>query len=348
MLSFSIGMPSRFAEWCDAVMLQLLQSSGPAEAVWASTQEEFVNAVIGARSLFVLVKSRFLGRLQRPLASARLPFIVAVDDPRRALADLVIDQGLDILEATRAVASSCAAIIGCAAMPDALVLHAEADGIDPIAAAKSIAHHLGLEGGADIAGIVEDIAGAGILPNRERHADWWGGLDPIQRSVVAAALEPYGSQLAGGELGPITWERDLFFINDNLPQERLVASRPVDITGAARILIYGPYIVLPPGSWSATIALGFSREAAEISYVVDLVAGNQLGHTRIEPAGRREMEVDLNFTIDEPLDEPIVLRLSSERAAFDGRVALGHVVVSTGGRMRPETHNYFTAAFGDL
>jgi len=347
MLFFSVGLPSRFAEWCDAVVAQLAQSLGPAEGIGANTLEEFATGVIHARSPYLVVMSRLLGQLQSTLAQANLPFIVAVDDPRRGLRDLVLHHDMEFLEATRQVASSCATVVGCVAMPNALVLHADKDGLDPVAAVAAIARHFELSTTPeDVLQIVETLAASGISARGDADSGWLNSLGDAQRGIVAGALDPYTARFGEGELGPITWERELFFVSGK-PNERLPASHPVDITGGARFLIYGPYITLPPGSWSATVALGFSKEAAEIGYVVDFVAGTQLSHVRIEPGSERQMEVDLHFTIDKPLDQPIVMRVASERAAFDGRLALGHVTLSTHGHMRPETRNYFTTALSE-
>ena len=57
---------------------------------------------------------------------------------------------------------------------------------------------------------------------------------------------------------PCMDEPDLFFAND----EHFPAIGPIDITGLGRILVFGPYINLTPGPWSATVVIGFSAETA--------------------------------------------------------------------------------------
>jgi hypothetical protein len=138
---------------------------------------------------------------------------------------------------------------------------------------------------------------------------------------------------AGGELEPIIWEADLFFANE----ERLPAVGPIDITGLGRILVFGPYINLTPGPWSATIVTGFSAETAGIGFIIEVYAGAQLATARVQPAGEQVIECTLQFTIEDSVDQPVEIRIISERAAFDGRLALGYVSLLTRAGVRSET-----------
>jgi hypothetical protein len=108
--------------------------------------------------------------------------------------------------------------------------------------------------------------------------------------------------------------------------------------------VLGPYISLPPGSWSATVALGFSEGAAEMSYIVEVITDARLVHVRIEPGKQRFVEVNLNFSLTEP--HVITIGVYIERAAFDGRLALGHVIVTPHAGPRAETRDYFASALG--
>src|SRR5205085_5563381 len=106
---------------------------------------------------------------------------------------------------------------------------------------------------------------------------------------------------------------------------RIPASGPIDITGRARVLIFGPYINLPPGPWSATAVVGFSAETAGMSFMIEVTAGPQLAHTRVQSIGEQVIETDLQFRIDDSANQPVEIRIVNERAAFDGRLVLGRV-----------------------
>lgn len=345
----SIAIPSRFAEWCDLVIARLVeQSLGPAEVIHTDTLEQFALGLLRAKSSNVIVGSRqMVGWLWSAIPQANMRFILALDDPRLALENLVLRHGMDFVEATRITAKSCASVVSCRSISGALALRASECEANPLAAAEGIARHLGLGvSETDIAKVVAAASDLGIWPCREKDNAWWGGLETSQRALAIGAIDPYIGCLGGADLEPITWERELFFINEEQPREHgQLASRPVEITGRPRCLVHGPYITLPPGLWSATVALGFSPEAAELTYTVDIHADALLTQARIQPDGQRFVEASLNFSIVEP--DMIGIRISNERAAFDGRLALGHVVMMPHTGLRPETRNYFATALGE-
>lgn len=345
MFFLSIGLPSRFGEWCDAVTALLVRRAlGEVEPVNANTLEEFSAVIMKARAPYVVLGSRqTLGRLWAALKESERALIVAFDDPRLAIENLVVRGGFDFLEATRITARSCASILSCAALPGALVLGAAA-AADPLATAMAIARHFDLAiAPEEVAEIVRALEDAHFYPFCPAGKSWWESLDEQQRVLAGGATVPFSARFAGGELRPITWERDFFYMDEDRPGgQRQPASRPADVTGRPRIVIYGPYLTLPPGSWSATIALGFSPEAAELSYLVEVYSDRALAQTRIQPGQQRVVEVNLNFAIDEPT--MMEFRIANERAAFDGKLALGHVIVSPHTDIRPETREFFADA----
>lgn len=351
MFFFCIGLPSRFGEWCQAVTVRLVERTlGPAQEIRADDLEQFLAPAIAAQSPFAVVGSHCIsGRLWTALAEADRRFVLALDNPHHAVENLVARHGTDFLEATRGVAKSCVSALSCASLPAALVLHAERDADDPAATATAIARHFGLPADpAEIAEILESLAEFALRPEREAYHTWWERLDESQRAVIAGALDPFAASFAGGELGTIVWERDLFFISEEPPRapDPPPASRPVDITGRPRHLLYGPYMTLPPGSWSATIALGFSPEAAELSYVVEIGSGTQgvLCAQTVQPGEQRLVELGLSFTLAEP--DFVEIRIGNERAAFDGRLALGYVVLTPVVAIRAQARSYLESALG--
>jgi hypothetical protein len=350
MFFFCIGLPSRFFEWCQAVTARLVeQVLGPVQDIHADMLDQFAAQAIGAQSPYAIVGShQIVGPFWTALAAANRRFVLIRDHPHHALANLMVRHGAEFLEAARVVAKSCASTVSCMSLPGALVLDADRDAADPAATAAAIARHFGLAvGEAEIAGLLGPLAEAAARPDREERLSWWQRLDGAQRTLIAGAVDPYGARLAGGELGPIVWERDLFYMSEEPPvAPDPPASRPIDITGRPRYLLYGPYITLPPGSWSATVALGFSAEAAELSYIVDVCAGAEILLSRItlQPGEERVVEANLNFSLDAP--DMVEIRVMNERAAFDGRLALGHVVLTPAGMIRPETRSYFETVLG--
>jgi hypothetical protein len=351
MILFSIGLPGRFAEWCDAVIFRLAQRAlGPVELVRLNTLDELASAMIRTGAPHFVVCSRQPGGgVQTALAQAARRFIAVLGEPRAALRDLAARPGLDLIAATRAVASSCASILSCAAMPEALVLSGVKYGHDLVSTAMMIARHLELDvTGDEIETIVAALRDEGVVPLSAEDDAWWNSLEEPQQTLVNGALGAYVDHFAGDELGKITWERELFFISEEpAAHEPVRASRPVDITGRIRFLVYGPYINLPPGSWSASVILGFSPEAAGMTYIIEVFAGIQLTHVRIEPGDERIFEANLHFSVDAAVDHPIQIRIHNERPAFDGRLAVGYMTMTPQAGVRGDARAYFATALSE-
>jgi hypothetical protein len=349
MIFFSIGLPSRFAEWCDVVATRLVEMAlGPADLVSANNLEEIGLAAVRTHGGHLVVGARQPTEgLRSALTETQCSFIVALDDPRAALHNLAVRHGLEWKAATRATATSCAAMMSYALMPDAVVLRADQNGRDPIAAAGLIARCLGLElNAADIA-----ACAASIPPVRADAADdasdpWWDRLETADREIAGCALTGYAEYFSGQRLGQLIWARDLFFLGDDPNQ---CADRVIDLAGGIRNLLFGPYIALPPGAWTSTVTLAVSREAAGMSFGVEVIAGPRcvcLCHTSIVPDERGLCQANLAFTVEASTDQPISLRVANLLPASSGRLALGQVVLNTQTGARVEIPAELSTALG--
>src|SRR6266446_3600932 len=344
MILFSIGLPSRFTDFCDAITLQLARRSlGMAEIVGANTLEEFAEAVIKTSASNLVVACRQpVVRLQTEVVQAGRPFIVAVGDPRAALRDLLQHSGVSLADATRVVASSCAAMHTLTAAPGALVLSGSGD-LDPMMLAAEIARHFELNvSREEIATSVGLLAEAGHKLEQSADQGWWDQHGEREQAIINGAIQPYASHFAsGGDLEPLAWEREPFCIYEDPPAEFPVpATRPVNITMRARVLVYGPGMGLPLGNWSANVVLGFSAETVGMSFTVEVYAGRQLSSTELRPVAAQVLEANLNFTIENTVEQRIEIRVLSERPAFHGRLALGHVTLTPQAMVYGETEQY--------
>jgi hypothetical protein len=334
MICFCIGLQGRFSQWCVAAAGRILQESlGAVTLVQANSLEEVAINVMrgGASTNFVIACCQPTDRLRKAISETEAPVIIALDDPMVTLAS-VDRSNVNLLDATRLVANCCAAITDWAACDPTIVLHRQRYGDDTVGLASAMARQLGLPLGRDAAQrLVNDLEASGLFPFVTEENSSLDRLDEAEQALVNGVLSGYVSSFAGGRIGPMVWKRDLFFINEstsvNLFQP---AVRSVDITGKARVLIHGPHLFLPSGSWSATISLGFSAEARENSYVVEiLTVKKQLAAAHIVPGHREFLEVSLEFAHESSFEweSLIEMRVHSQRAAFEGRLALGEVTL---------------------
>jgi hypothetical protein len=317
-----MGLPGHFSEWCDTVTAQLAERAlGPTGIIAANTLEEISLGVMrSGASRAVVAARRPGGRLCAALVENRRNFIVALDDPLTALADLVLDQGVELAAATQAVASSCAALITCRSAPGVLILQSGRDWPQQEVTVVAVARHLQIAAdGSEIANLVAGLsAGYAVRPRHDAIA-WWHGLEEAERQMTDGALRAYLGDPEISEGLSIAWTRDLFFLGDHLHER---ATGPIDITGRPRCLLHGPYIMLPLGCWSLSLTMLFSREAAEQEFLVDVYADRPLASSTIRPQREGRTEVAIDFALGASTEQAIAIRVSSVSAAFDGAITL--------------------------
>jgi len=146
----------------------------------------------------------------------------------------------------------------------------------------------------------------------------------VSSSAVDGALAAYARLFAGtGQLGQIVWTRDLFMLGDLRAPTGII-----DVPGSAGLIIYGPYLHLPAGSWTARMTLGFSAEAARHSFMVDAVhAGQQIAVTTFQPGSAGIYTTDLFFSLDEPSGAGVEFRVAVGVNNAGGQFALGLVAL---------------------
>jgi hypothetical protein len=342
MMLFSVGLPGRFADWCDATLRGLAERAwGVAVPLRADTTDEIALEVIRNPSVRYVVNSRHPStRIGAVLSQARAPFVLVLDDPRAAIHYLVTERQTDFVEAVRIVARGCASLVAFAEHSGALVLRAGTDEADPVATALAINRHYGFD--------IDPRTVSGVEPpapyDRASSIDWWAGLDERRHEIASGALDGFIAYFGGGELGPLLWLPELFYIFGPLPgMGRAPALRPVDITGRPRCLLNGPHLALPSGTWSATVALELSLEAGDMGYSLEMMSDAVIASARIEPANTPRRELALSFAIDGDCEQPLELRVSNERPAFDGQLAIHHMALASAEPIRAPNPALFDA-----
>src|SRR5437764_13168305 len=105
MLLFSIGLPSPFAHWCDALTARLARHSlGEIQVCGLNTLDEVAVAAIGPPAPHLLIAARQpVVRLQTEVVKSDRPFLLALGDPRLSVRHLVEPAGPHIADAIAAV-----------------------------------------------------------------------------------------------------------------------------------------------------------------------------------------------------------------------------------------------------
>jgi hypothetical protein len=128
-------------------------------------------------------------------------------------------------------------------------------------------------------------------------------------------------------LHDIWWDPSLF-VSEDTPDNRC-STAPIDITGRARYLFFGPYLPLSDGSWRARVWLDLCPEAA--SWPMALQFGTEPDYTTEEiplgTSGRIEVSVSHVFAGSGSAQ----IRLWLKTAAFHGSVRFHGAALSLGG-----------------
>jgi hypothetical protein len=264
-------------------------------------------------------------RLLAALAATNARFVVALDDPRIAVADMIGSTNSDLRAVTRAVANSCPLVMRCASSPGAITIRRYQTDLDAVTAVAAIAHHFELPlGDGEAARIVKELAVRGLCCAPKASEEETAQRSEMRHKIVEGALAAYAKCFAGDDLGSIIWPRELFIVNGDAGHGLADA---LDVSGGFRILIFGPYIHLPAGSWTARVVLGFSSEAAGHTFLVDAFSERQLGSTSFQPEREGVYTVDINFFLDEPSGHGVEIRVWVWSEYARGQLAFGHVIL---------------------
>jgi hypothetical protein len=322
MLLFSVCLPGAFGDWCEQVISRLAAIAlGSFVASGANDSEALASDLIMTEGKHFYVSVREPGWWWREQVGVRRKkFVLALDDPREAFRDLVTRRALAPPEAARRIASSCATIVGFVALPSALVLSAEKDWARPEETIARIAEHLGLPvAAADIERLSVELS-----PPQIRSIDRSVvRLFDENSTLINGAIVPYIDYFRTGSLGQLTWSRELFFADHDQP-----VTQPIAIGGAVRKLIWGPGIALPPGSWTADIILGFSGDAAGMTFHVEAWTSSKLAVEIIQPSHPGVYPVTIGFELAEAGENRVDLCVINERFAIDGNMSLAYVTLA--------------------
>ena len=138
-------------------------------------------------------------------------------------------------------------------------------------------------------------------------------VDPV-RPAVQVALEFFaaGTPVPGLQ---VVWSERIFRYDQRAA--RLAQHiGDLDITGRPRILVYGPYLAMPPGRWQARIRFLVNATAAGKEFRLDWGSPSDFATLLMTPPHSGVFEVDLEH--DWPAVDLGEIRLWLMEGAFDG------------------------------
>jgi hypothetical protein len=341
MILLSMGIPGDFAHWCDAVATEMIQRMDSTVRTFEANRLEAIpNSVMKSDAVRAIVQtSKPSGDLRAWLASADIPCLIAMDDPRKSVGYVMDKHQMELAPAIRKVCESCAALSELAGLKTAVTLRSDGAQEQRLKAILGLIRRVcpGVTA-AELLQVCEQIGREirGTRPGKDRVAhspgfnsaiSWRGRFSERDQTVIDGALGSYSRLFTNDKFEDNTWCRELFLLGD---MKSDVATTAIDLTGRIRCLLFGPYMFLPSGAWCAQVIVGFVKETTNQSFRIEVVL-NKVVQARqsIQPSDSGTYEVKIDFTVDNA-DLPIQIRIWNEKAAFDGKLALGGVVVRAG------------------
>jgi hypothetical protein len=267
------------------------------------------------------------------IRGSRLPTIACLDEVIDAVRYLKESLGCTFLEALRAHTAAAAVCGAFFDNPSVLLVERRDDGTTGKIAGQML-DHLGL--GMTLPAkqsLIEQFAG-------ESGAMAWPLERSLSRRVVGYLLPGKTSTIAANEAavieqvlapmtrmsttrygGPICWPSSVFLFGDR-PNEP--APLVADVTGAARIIFYGPYFHLPTGRWQAQVVLGFSHDIFGTPFSIEVHGTTLVAKAIVKPHGEGIFKASFSMTHTRPQD-PLELRIRNEEGAIEGRIGLARV-----------------------
>jgi hypothetical protein len=290
----------------------------------------------------------------RASGSPRTPVVLLTDFPDRQLLDLyrsanvamivcassflsvslhgVLDRGMSGIDAARFASTALVRMEALTRKPllRALVLRdgrrniadvireaAELQGLEDIeVAVREAVRHLGYE----------NTPGALLSQHMNRCSQRntddrdFGEIAPLERELLEGLAPEYdGLCLDGAEA--IEWPP---FALVRTEVEAPLSLDPMDLTGPARFVCYGPYFALPEGGWRAELSLEIHDCLSDNDLRIEAFAGRVLAAASARLPAHGVFDLELDFKMTDPTT-PFEIRIQLMTGAIEGAVLLRRI-----------------------
>jgi len=264
----------------------------------------------------------------------RAPILLCLDDPVESVRCLREAASVSVVEALRQQTAAAASYAELSSHPRLLILHRHvaaraSEVIDVVlkhfrieltSAQREALHtkRLGPKGKeADLESSLKACAPGYAAPGEAETR-----FSAKEVAMIGGVLAPLLEMSFRADAGPIVWPIEAFLSGD---RPDTPATLVAELTGAARILYYGPYFYLPAGSWRARMMVGFSEGAKRTPFSVEVFAGQSLlAIATMVPEDRGVYHATFEFA-HEDAAKAVEVRVRSDRGAIEGQIALGNV-----------------------
>lgn len=141
---------------------------------------------------------------------------------------------------------------------------------------------------------------------------------PLENELLDSLAAQYGPIVQGRRLEALEWP-PFALLRPDFPDRLTVG--PIELTGPARFIHYGPYFALPLGRWQADLVFEVSGCLSDNQIAIDVVAGTVLSAVKLKLPPQGVYGCDISFDIDTP-SNPVEIRLQLLTGAIEGLLML--------------------------
>jgi hypothetical protein len=250
------------------------------------------------------------------ISQSCVPALVVLDHPPAAAALLVADHHA-VVSALRTVSSSIACLSGRLFRDKAGIRQSNARNLDAFVVhiAEGLESNICAADMNRLESLITELSTVNDDPSRTaRLAPAPTAHFSSLANSVLPAIEPDPEE--DDEAVRIAWPGSLFLLGDS-PDTPM--HDPVELSGPARCVLYGPYLHIPPGAWSASVTLGLADCAGMRSFTLEVVCGEVMTKGRFHCSGSGLFRTRLEFEHGSP-DVPIELRLFLDAGEIYGSI----------------------------
>jgi hypothetical protein len=146
---------------------------------------------------------------------------------------------------------------------------------------------------------------------------------PLENELIDFLAPQYDAVVEGRPLETLEWPV-YALVRPEFPDRLTVG--PIDLTGPARHIYFGPYFALPAGSWSAEIALEVQDCYSDNQIAVDVFADGILSIVRAQLPPKGVYGCQIQFEIEDP-SKPVEIRMQLLTGAIEGVIQLHRIAI---------------------
>jgi hypothetical protein len=141
---------------------------------------------------------------------------------------------------------------------------------------------------------------------------------PLEAELLDLLAPQYQPIVLGRKLEKLEWP-PFALLRPDFPDRLTVG--PIELTGPARFIYYGPYFALPRGRWRADLVLEVSDCFSDNQIAIDVVSGSVLAAVKARLPVQGVYGCELAFDILAP-SNPIEIRMQLLTGAIEGMLML--------------------------